>query len=217
MRNPIGVSETAIDGVLSMSEVYFKLVSVMNKIDVPKSLSKTGIIGISWAGTGGEAKSLFNDKYLAADGIENVIKVLDQIDNENFSDITFVELGACPGGCVGGVLAVENPYIAEARLQTLRRYMPVSQNRVQEAHVPAEVEWDTTVEYRPVLKLDENRGRAMQIMADIQAVYAGLPHLDCMAEAEDIVRGRSVETDCIFKLRELYLSAKQKEAQDDNN
>lgn len=224
-RDPIGVGATAVDAVLAISELYFPLLDHMHKIETPEPLSKCGIIGVSWAGTGGEAKSLFNDKYLAADGIENVIKVLDQIDNENFSDITFVELGACPGGCVGGVLTVENPYIAEARLQTLRRYMPVSQNRVKEASVPADVAWDSTVEYRPVLKLDEDRGKAMQLMADIQAVYAGLPHLDCaacgapscMAEAEDIVRGRSVETDCIFKLRELYLSAKKEESQDDNN
>ena len=36
-----------------------------------KALTKSGMIGIGWATTGGEAASLFNEKYLAADGIEN--------------------------------------------------------------------------------------------------------------------------------------------------
>ncbi len=224
-RNPIGVSGTAIDAVLSISEIYFSLVEKMKDIETPEPLSRCGIIGIGWAGAGGEATSLFNDKYLAADGIENVIKVLDQIDNNNFSDIAFVELGACPGGCVGGVLTVENPYIAKARLQALRRYLPVSQNRVDGEHVPHDACWETAVEYRPVARLADDRMRAMQIMAQIQEVYSRLPHLDCascgapscMAEAEDIVRGQSEETDCIFKLRELYLAAKQEEVPPDDD
>ena len=44
------------------------------------------MIGISWATSGGEATAIFNDKYLAADGIENCIKVLDEIENGNFGD-----------------------------------------------------------------------------------------------------------------------------------
>lgn len=221
-RNPIGVETTAIDAVLAISELYFSLVEQMKNITTPLPLSQCGIIGVSWAGTGGEATSLFNDKYLAADGMENVIRVLDQIDNGNFSDIEFVELGACPGGCVGGVLAVENPYIAKARLQSLRRYMPVSQNRISVEAVPAEVCWQRSVSYQPVAQLHDDRGRAMRLMADIEAVYARLPHLDCascgapncMAQAEDIVRGVSAETDCIFKLRELYLAAKREKEGD---
>ena len=45
---------------------------------------------------------MFNDRYLAADGIENVIRVLEQIDNSDFPELEFVELNACNGGCVGG-------------------------------------------------------------------------------------------------------------------
>lgn len=61
------------------------------------------MIGIGWASSGGEATSLFNDHYLAADGIDNVIKVLDLIENSNIPPLEFIELNACIGGCVGGV------------------------------------------------------------------------------------------------------------------
>jgi hypothetical protein len=95
----------------------------MKKVKLPQPVSRSGIIGISWASTGGEASAIFNDKYLAADGIENVMRVLDNIDNGSFPELEFIELNACHGGCVGGVMTVENPYIAKARLQTLRRYL----------------------------------------------------------------------------------------------
>ena len=115
-----------------MSDIYFKLIGVMKKNVSPKTGSQSGMIGMSWASTGGEASALFNDKYLAADGIENVIRVLDDIETGHFPMLQFVELNACPGGCVGGVATVENPYIARVRLQALRRYLPVSQNRLEQ-------------------------------------------------------------------------------------
>ncbi len=117
VRSPLGVKESAVDGVLSISDIYFDLIDAMKHITTPRASCKFGIIGISWAGSGGESSALFNDKYLAADGIENVIQVLDEIEKENFAGLEFVELNACSGGCVGGAMNVENPFIAKARLQ----------------------------------------------------------------------------------------------------
>lgn len=111
-----------------MSDIYFELLGVMKKKTQPVPVSRTGMIGLGWASSGGEATAVFNDKYLAADGIENVMRVLEEMDNGSFPELEFVELDACPGGCVGGVMTVANPFIAKARLQSLRRYLPVSQN-----------------------------------------------------------------------------------------
>ena len=93
-----------------------------------ESLSNSGIIGISWASSGGEATAIFNENYLAADGIDNVMRVLDQMENGNIPPLDFIELNACTGGCVGGVLTIQNPFIAKARLRSLRRYLPVSEH-----------------------------------------------------------------------------------------
>ena len=213
VRMPIETDKSAVDGVLSISDIYFKLLPVMQKIVNPETSAQTGIIGLSWASTGGEASALFNDKYLSADGIENVIKVLDQIENENFADLEFIELNACSGGCVGGSLTVENPFIAKARLQNLRRYLPVSLNHIpiEETHrVPPNVLWDSMVEYKPVSQLDPNRDVAIKMMSDIQQIFEKFPHIDCgacgapncRAFAEDIVRFGGNPEDCIFLMRE---------------
>lgn len=50
--------------------------------------------------------------------------MLEEIEDERIGDLDFIELNACSGGCVGGVLCVENPYVAKARIQRLRKYLP---------------------------------------------------------------------------------------------
>lgn len=215
-KNPIGTDKSAIDGVLAINDIYFALVSEMSKINNPTIASQSGLIGISWAGSGGESSALMNDHYLAADGIENVIHVLDEIEKENFLGLEFVELNSCPGGCVGGALTVENAYIAKARLQSLRRYLPVSLNRISSVNdgdeLPSEVMWDADVNYSPVMRLHADRGEAMKKMAQIQKIHETLCDLDCgscgaptcEALAEDIVNGEATTEDCIIKLRQKF-------------
>ena len=90
VKNPLGVKKSAVTGAVSVNEFYFKLRSKYKEITNPLPLSKTGIIGLNWAGSGGEATSLLSDRYLAADGIENCIKVLDEIEHGTLSNLEFV-------------------------------------------------------------------------------------------------------------------------------
>ena len=212
IKNPIGVEKTAVTGALAISDVYFKVRAERKKITDPLPLSNTGIIGLNWAGTGGEATSLLSGKYLAADGIENCIKVLDEIENGTIKDLEFVELNACNGGCVGGTLNVENPYIAKARLRSLRKYLPISCNKLDESAVIDEVSLDEEFfENDGGLSLGE-RMAAIKKMSRAEEIYRNFPHLDCgscgapncHALAEDIVNGEAKETDCLIKLRETF-------------
>lgn len=210
VKNPLGTEKSAVNGALSIGDFYFKLLSKMKHITEPKVQARSGIIGISWAGAGGESSALFNDKYLAADGIENVIKVLDEIDNGNIRNLDFVELNACPGGCVGGVLNIENPYIAKARLQTLRRYLPVSLNKLEEGRLST-YEWDSSPDFEYAAKLSEDRHEAMRKMKAIVEITESLPGIDCgscgaptcRALAEDIVNGKAKKEDCVLVMKEL--------------
>ena len=75
---------------------------------------------------------------------------------KNTRTCDFVELNACAGGCVGGVLQVENPYIAKAKIKRMRRYVPVSKNHLS-GSIPREMLWDTDLTYQPVLELGGTR------------------------------------------------------------
>ncbi len=212
VKNGFAGSKNNVDRVLSMRDVYFRLIDVMRDIDVPEHTASSGMIGIGWASTGGESSAVFNDKYLAADGIENCIKVLEQIENDDFTDLDFIELDACSGGCVGGAMTVANPYIAQARLQTLKRYLPVSPNRPQDTEVPERFFVDEGVTFDPGLLLSDDRNEAMRMMSEIESITAELPGLDCgscgaptcMAFAEDIVKNETSADECTVIMREMF-------------
>lgn len=184
------------------------LISEMSQDNEIKSLSESGIIGISWASSGGESTAIFNEDYLAADGIDNIIRVLDQIENGNIPSLKFIELNACPGGCVGGVMAMENPFVAKARLQSLRRYLPVSQNFIDEDnYIPEDYLFDKLPEYQPINRLADNMAQSMRMMADIQQIKSTLPGIDCgacgapncRAFAEDIVKNKASINGCVIR------------------
>ena len=205
VKNRDGKEKSNVDYVVSMADVYFELLGVMKKEMTPTPVSRTGIIGLSWASSGGEATAVFNEKYLAADGIENVVHVLEELDNGSFPDLEFIELNACAGGCVGGVMTVVNPFIAKARLRALRRYLPVSQNWWGgDESVPEDVIVPIDFEYTPVTSLGNNREEAMRMMSEMEEICARLPGIDCgscgaptcRAFAADIVRGTAKFEDC---------------------
>ena len=138
--------------------------------------------------------------------------MLDQIDNSDIVTLDFVELNACSGGCVGGAMAVENPYIAQARLQSLKRYLPVSPNRPASDWIPDEYFRDEVFEYDPASLLSDDRKTAMRMMSDIESIRCGLPGLDCgscgaptcMAFAEDIVKNETTADECTVIMRQLF-------------
>lgn len=220
IRNGYGDYKSNINVVVSLSEIYFLLVGAMKKGKIPEKETEAGVIGISWATSGGEASALFNDSYLAADGIENCIQVLDQIENGNIPQLEFVELNACIGGCVGGVMTIENPFIAKTRLQTVRRYMPVSMNHlsVDEQFVPEEYFLNTFPSYTPINRLSNNMSESMRMMSKIQQIRQSLPGIDCgacgsptcRAFAEDLVRGKiAPDSKCVVLENEQMKSGKE--------
>ena len=215
VKNGFATYKSEVDEVVSIKDIYFLLIGVMKKDDKIISLSESGRIGIGWARSGGEATAIFNEDYLAADGIDNVIHVLDQVENGNIPQLEFIELNACTGGCVGGVLTIQNPFIAKARLQTLRRYLPVSKNTLSKeelTYIPDHYLFDDLPEYHPISRLSDNIAKSMRMLADIQSLKAELPGIDCgscgaptcRAFAEDVIKGVARHGDCPIKaLKEL--------------
>ena len=210
VKSPLGTDHSEVDRVLAIKEVYPQLLSCMKAVgDDPPEIGTSGKIGISWGRSGGEASGLFTEEYLAADGIENVIRVLEDMEDQKFTNLKFVELNACNGGCVGGVLTVENPYVAEVKLKRLRKYMPVVRSHI-EGNTEELVKWTKDVQYEPVFNLGNTMMESFARLNQVERLCKKLPGLDCgscgaptcKALAEDIVRGEAVESDCVYYLRE---------------
>lgn len=208
--SPLGNDRTDIDGVVAIKDVYPKILPFMKQTQNElQELSESGKIGISWGASGGEAGGLLTDNYLAADGIENVIKVLEDLEDQRFSELEFIELNACSGGCVGGVLQVENPYVAKAKLKKLRKYLPVARNHLGGGLIDGAFQSNEII-YQPVFKLGTDMAESIALMAQVDEICGRLPGLDCgscgaptcKALAEDVVRGIAKEKDCIHLLRE---------------
>ena len=212
VKNGFAGDKNNIDCVVSVRDTYFRLLDAMKNGEYPERTSEAGMIGIGWATTGGESAAAFNDSYLAADGIENCVRVLDQIENKDITGLDFIELNACNGGCVGGAMTVANPYIAQARLQSLKRYLPVSPNRPDGDDIPDYCFTDKSVFYGSEMLLSEDRNEAMRMMSDIENINANLPGLDCgscgaptcLAFAEDVVRKETNIDECTVIMRELF-------------
>ena len=212
VKNNFAGERNYVSATVSVRDIYFALLDKMNKYrEEPYEVTEAGIIGIGWASTGGESTAILNDRYLAADGIENCIRVLDQIDSADITSLDFVELNACSGGCVGGAMTVANPYIAQARLQSLKRYLPVSPNRPASDWIPDKYFHEKEVEYNPYSLLSEDRKTAMRMMSDIEAIAKALPGLDCgscgapncTAFAEDVVKCESRPDECTVILKRI--------------
>ncbi len=209
VKNGFADYKSQVDVVVAVNDLYFSLIAAMKQDDDIKTLSNSGVIGIGWASSGGEATAIFNESYLAADGIDNCIKVLDQVENGNIPPLEFIELHACTGGCVGGVLTIQNPFIAKARLQNLRRYLPISRNfpeKGKDYNLPKEVLFEELPVYKPISRLSDSMHESMRMMAEIQKLREQLPCIDCgscgapncRAFAEDVVKKQADISDCLI-------------------
>ena len=213
IRNPLGLERSNVDGAISILEVYGLLAGQMRNPGEGYEGSRASFAGVGWANSGGESAALGCENSLAVDGVHNVIRVLEEIENNKLSDLLFFEGLACQGGCVGGALVFENAYVAKNRIRKLVENMQQNRGKPDERSAPpklADIRFTQPLREQPVMKLDDDIETAMQMMERIEQITASLKGLDCgscgaptcRALAEDIVRGNATELDCIFNLKE---------------
>ncbi|MFZ5969161.1 MAG: [Fe-Fe] hydrogenase large subunit C-terminal domain-containing protein [Bacillota bacterium] len=225
VKEPLGNLKSNVDGVISIKSLYPCMQKNLKK-DLDEEEFYDSGKAIGWARSGGETFSLGIKDYLCVDGIENVIQVLDEVENEKIREIQFIECLACNNGCVGGSLTVENPFVARNRIRRLaEKYMKTKEIAVDKAI--EEYSFTENIDPKNVHKLDENIMEAMKKMERISCIQQMLPNLDCgacgspncKALAEDIVLGYSELDDCMVIFRDKYKKLNQEkiEHQDRNN
>lgn len=220
-RNPLGIEKSYIDGVLSMKDVYGMMLRNLNnsKVDVMTRSTKESLL---WPITGGQGEPLGIENYLAVDGINEVIKVLEEIEMDKLDGLEFFEGMACVGGCVGGPLTIENPFIARSRMKALSKGLPNS--AAGEEEIKAQIEMykegfirlTEPIEPRAVMRLDDDISKSIKKMEMIKEMLKDLPGIDCgvcgaptcKAFAEDIVKGNNRDEVCMVKSMKSFNNGK---------
>jgi hypothetical protein len=223
-RSPLGHERSAVDGVLAIKDLYLPLRTALSVPGAAQAEAervggiRAGSRGVAWARAEGEAESQSGSRVIAADGMDRVIELLEAIENGALDDVDYVEALACPGGCVGGPLTVENPSLARVRIREIEKDrergglkgLGEGGTEVGSDGHRLDLSWTGDIFSRPVYQLDSDYEKARTMMEDMETIIASLPGLDCgscgapscRALAEDIVRGTAAKTDCIFILRE---------------
>lgn len=224
IRSPIGQQKSSVDGAISMLEIYALLRPYITHTEAENPQAQATSYGIAWAASNGEAKAVCPDNSLVVDGIENCIRVLEEIENNKLSDLVFFEGNACTGGCVGGPLTFENNYVAKNAIRKL-----VANARNKCADLPAQsvpaslmtkypLYMDAPIRPNSAIQLDSDIAVAMDKMERINQILQDLPGYDCgscgsptcRTFAEDIVCGYCNEMFCIHKLKDqLKVMAQQ--------
>lgn len=209
IMNPIGIKKSNLDGAISMKKIYGDIVRNTKAIENEEKLAIASPKGIGWARVGGQSNAIGVENYIAVDGIDNVIKVLEEMELGKLNNIDYFEGLACIGGCVGGPLNIENPFIAKNRVRRLSQRdgdIEVDIKYALKLFKEGIICWTEEIEPKGVMQLDTDIESAIKKIEKIDEIVNTLPGLDCgscgaptcYALAEDIVRGNANIKDCIF-------------------
>jgi len=218
IKSPVGEEHSEVNGVINMDVIYNKVLRLIKQknveIDDTSDASTINHSSILWSLTNGEATSV-KGQSLAIDSLHNVIDFLEKLENDEISDIDFLEIRACDEGCAGGVLTSGNRFLTAERLRQRSRNIKAnatdipntSQDRIKGygSFILSQSSIDP-VKPRSMLKLDEDMAKAMKKMERVQRIMCFLPGIDCgscgapscQALAEDIVKGKAAISHCIF-------------------
>lgn len=211
IKNPPRKKHSFIDGTIPISEIYPTLLQALTHIS-PESRQEKQVrgIGLGWPIVGGQASSLKREDCLAIAGLNDVIRIFEEIENGKLKDIRYIECHTCPTACVGGSLNVENPYIARGKvLRLLEKYgsKPCQpREKIRELYQKKYFSLPGKIPASPPEPLDNDIQVAINKMKRKQEVYDLLPKIDCgacgaptcMTFAEDVVKGNAAADDCVF-------------------
>ena len=218
VKRPLGEKESIVDGLINMNDLYSQIMKVISKKeeqDTSCCRDQLTHDGIVWSLPRGEARH-FKRKSMAVDGIHNVVKILERMENDDIPELDFLELKSCHQGCAGGILLTGNRFLTVERLQKRAKRYPVTKDclitncNVQDLKDKLKI---NPIQPDYVFALDSDRMKALEKLQKVERILCQLPGIDCAAcgapnchaLAEDMVQGKAKMSDCIF-LQNRYLN-----------
>lgn len=221
IKSPVGEEESPVNGVINMDFIYNKIqMGITQHRDKPiKAVPEQTYLSpesIAWTLSEGEA-SHFDGRCLAIDEIHNVIDILEKLENEEITDIDFIELRACDHSCAGGALTINNRFLTIERLRKRMKDSTNNRHRTPDdilqykSYLKNLSPLSGKVLPRSIEKLDENMLVAMEKMEKINRIMSFIPKIDCGAcgapscdaLAQDVVQGKAKLNQCVFMQKVL--------------
>jgi iron only hydrogenase large subunit-like protein len=211
IRQPAEKKSSYLDRAIAISEVYGPLrgITTTEHESTRLQLFEDPNYGAGWSRLGAMTSLLETDRWLAVSGMNDVTKILDDIENSKLRDVEFVEASACLGGCIGGSLTVENIYVARSRTirleQKYGRNIRRHERRVEQLYRDGFFAMENPIAPRPLSPLDPDISQAIAKVRMRDEIYDALPKIDCgacgspgcLTFAEDVVKGDVDVSDCI--------------------
>ena len=210
-------------GAINMDTAYNKVreyLSMYKKVD--PSLPSQFIfptctsISLGWSTVKGECMGI-TGRTMAVDEMHNVIDFLEQLEEDEDTNLNFLELDACAEGCAGGVLTVRNRFLANERLRHWAQSLPTDLDDALKDRIEAQrkpLEGKLTIE-KPesseAMAWDIDTAKAIHKMENSHMIEKSLPGIDCglcgaptcKALAADIARSEASIRQCVvLKLKD---------------
>jgi iron only hydrogenase large subunit-like protein len=216
INDPATLAKSYLDGAISVRDIYPQILGSLRKSEedammrhlFPETLFSG--IGMGWSLSGGEIRGLKGHRAVAVSGIQDTMRVLDQVEAGLLQDVDLLECTVCPDGCIGGPLEVENRFLAKSRIMELvaaaGEHAVVDIKDVSRLYHRNFLSFDhpaSPVEPRP---LDRDPAAAIRKAQRREKIFGSLPRRDCgicgapdcRTLADDIVRGCARLEDCPF-------------------
>lgn len=213
VKSPVGERESVVDGIINMNHLYNEVMKVIqenHETDHSTQRKNLSCEGILWSLPRGESKH-FGSRSMAIDGIHNVVRFLERMENNQVHGIDFLELRACDQSCAGGILLTGNRFMTVEKLERRATRYPHAKDipdaliKVDKEVLKQKLILDP-IHPKPHFIFGKERVKAMEKMDRAQRIVCFLPGIDCgacgapncHALAEDMVNNKAKMSDCIF-------------------
>lgn len=213
-------------GAINMDTAYNKVREYLSSHKTPDPSLPDGFTfpgctasALLWSTVKGECIGV-TERAMAVDEMHNVIDFLEQLEEDENTNLNFLELDACAEGCAGGVLTVRNRFLANERLRHWAQSLPSELDDALQERIDQYqdiIRNDMEME-RPIpseaLVWDADTSKAIHKMENSRMIANALPGIDCglcgaptcRTLAEDIARSEASIRQCVvLKLKDPKL------------
>lgn len=214
ISHPIGLAKSHLDGAISITDIYGRLLEVIEDVQEDIILQQSSGVGLGWALAGGEVNGMSLENAVAVSGVRDVIEILDEVEAGKLKGLEYLECLVCPDGCAGGPQVVENRHLAKKRAESLvemfGKKSRISRKMTHKRYKEGYYTLEEGISCHPVPPLDPDPAKAIAKRQRIEEIIPKLGGKDCAAcgapdcrtLARDIVMGEKKIEDCVFVPKE---------------